>query len=179
MSKELTIMAIVALLIGGGGVGAYYVQKNADPVSTGVNTNINTGTEAKNTTSSNSQSSTVKDDDDDDEDEDIDDDNPTSGSGGAPTNTNTATTPTTPATPAAKSYTLAQVAIHKNSSSCWTAINGNVYDLTSFINQHPGGVAKIVPLCGIDGTATFTAQHGGQGNPETQLASLKIGVLAK
>jgi len=37
----------------------------------------------------------------------------------------------------AKSYTLAEVAKHASTSSCWSAIDGNVYNLTNWINLHP------------------------------------------
>lgn len=79
----------------------------------------------------------------------------------------------------AKTFTMAQVSAHNTKTNCYTAINGSVYDLTPFINQHPGGVAAISSLCGIDGASAFQAQHGGQGRPEAELASLKVGVLAK
>jgi cytochrome b involved in lipid metabolism len=89
----------------------------------------------------------------------------------------TATTPTSPAQPEGK-YTLADVQAHNSQASCWTTINGGIYDLTSWISNHPGGEAAILSLCGTDGTAAFTAQHGGQGRPEAELASLKIGTLS-
>lgn len=78
-----------------------------------------------------------------------------------------------------KTYTMVQVAAHASKTSCWSAIGGSVYDLTAWIGQHPGGQAAILSLCGIDGTAAFNAQHGGQGNPAQELASLKIGALVK
>src|ERR1700733_8583211 len=45
-------------------------------------------------------------------------------------------------------YTLAEVAEHNSATSCWTAINGGVYDVTTWINQHPGGPEHILALCG-------------------------------
>jgi cytochrome b involved in lipid metabolism len=75
------------------------------------------------------------------------------------------------------SYTLADVAKHKDASSCWAAINGGVYDLTAWIDQHPGGPDRILSICGTDGSAAFDAQHGGQGRPAEMLATFKIGVL--
>lgn len=76
-------------------------------------------------------------------------------------------------------FTMAEVAAHASAASCYSAINGSVYDLTSFINGHPGGSAAIKSLCGVDGTAAFNAQHGGTGKPAQMLASFKIGVLAQ
>jgi cytochrome b involved in lipid metabolism len=88
-----------------------------------------------------------------------------------------ASTQTSTAT--AGTYTMAQVQAHNSASSCYTTINGSVYDLTQWISQHPGGSRAILSLCGIDGTQKFENQHGGQARPEQELASLKIGTLAK
>ncbi len=74
-------------------------------------------------------------------------------------------------------FTLAQIATHNVTSDCWTAINGSVYNLTSFIAAHPGGEATIATLCGIDGTAAFNAIHGTDGIAEAALVPLKIGIL--
>ncbi len=88
--------------------------------------------------------------------------------------------PTTSAAPAATgSYTLAQVAAHTDAKSCWTTINGGVYDVTPWISQHPGGAAAILSLCGKDGSAAFTDQHSGQARPASELAGFKIGTLSK
>ncbi len=76
-------------------------------------------------------------------------------------------------------YTRAQVAQHNSATSCWTAINGKVYDLTNWIDQHPGGSETILSICGIDGSATFNAQHGGQAQPAQELASFYIGNLTQ
>lgn len=75
------------------------------------------------------------------------------------------------------SYSMADVATHKDGTSCWTTINGGVYDVTSWINQHPGGPEAILSLCGKDGSSAFTNQHEGQMRPEQELAGFKIGVL--
>lgn len=73
-------------------------------------------------------------------------------------------------------FTLTAIATHNSKTSCYTSISGTVYDLTPFINDHPGGDAMLV-LCGKEGTALFNAQH--EGNPKTirSLSPLKIGTL--
>lgn len=76
-------------------------------------------------------------------------------------------------------YTLADVAQHNNASNCWSAINGNVYDLTNWIYQHPGGPEHILAICGTDGSAAFNAQHGGQSAPAQELAQFYIGPLTQ
>lgn len=92
------------------------------------------------------------------------------------TTVNTATGTTTPGAP---SYTLAQIATHNNASSCYSAINSKVYDLTLWINVHPGGKDKILSICGTDGSAQFNAQHSGQRKPMTALARFLVGTLTK
>ena len=102
-----------------------------------------------------------------------------------PTSTTTSKTspvkkvPTPVVTSTTPEYTLAQVATHSNSSSCWSVINTSVYDLTSWINSHPGGKQAILTICGKDGTTAFENQHGGQRRPEQELASFFIGNYKK
>lgn len=76
------------------------------------------------------------------------------------------------------SYTLADVAKHADATSCWSVVDGQVYDLTKWINQHPGGARRILAMCGRDGSASYNAQHGGQNRPDQILKQYKIGTLA-
>lgn len=82
-------------------------------------------------------------------------------------------------TAAPTTFTAAQVAAHASVSSCYSSVNGSVYDLTAWISQHPGGSAAIKSMCGADGSAAFNGQHGGQGRPESELAGFKIGALVR
>ena len=75
-------------------------------------------------------------------------------------------------------YTFADVQANDSASSCWSVINGNVYDLTGWINSHPGGSSRILNLCGTDGSSSFNAMHGGQSNPESRLQSFLLGPLS-
>lgn len=91
-----------------------------------------------------------------------------------------AATSTQPATtPASSGITAAEVAQHNSAQSCYAIVGTSVYDLTQWINQHPGGARAILGLCGRDSTAQFTRQHGGQAQAEAALASLRIAALAK
>lgn len=83
------------------------------------------------------------------------------------------------AAPSASGYTMAMVKTHASDASCWTVISGNVYDLTKWISQHPGGSGAIKSLCGTDGTAGFNGQHQGQGKPASRLSGYLLGPLAK
>lgn len=80
-------------------------------------------------------------------------------------------------TPGAPTYTMAQVAQHVDATSCYSVIRGSVYDLTMWVNMHPGGKKAILSLCGIDGTAKFNMKHGDDGKPNTALTRFKIGIL--
>lgn len=74
-------------------------------------------------------------------------------------------------------YTLSEVAQHSTEASCWTAVNGTVYDLTPYLKKHPGGKSNIMKICGIDGTKAFERQHGGESRPENTLDGFDIGPL--
>lgn len=78
---------------------------------------------------------------------------------------------------AATGYSLAQVAEHATPEDCWAAVEGNVYDLTSWIAEHPGGEDRIIALCGTDATTAFERQHAGQPKPTEQLARHLLGPL--
>ena len=103
-----------------------------------------------------------------------------------PTTTPSATptptpTPTPSPTPTASTvgYTMDQVKSNNTSAKCWSVIDGNVYDLTRWINSHPGGAGAIRSLCGVDGTQEFNRQHSGQREPIQRLSSYRLGPLSK
>jgi cytochrome b involved in lipid metabolism len=74
-------------------------------------------------------------------------------------------------------YTMADVKKFNSRTKCWTAISGNVYDLTSWISAHPGGAGAITFLCGTDGTNAYKAQHEGQSRPTIRLSQYLLGPL--
>lgn len=72
----------------------------------------------------------------------------------------------------AATYTLAQVALHGSAADCWTVVNGKVYNVTAWENQHPGGAARIIGMCGIDATAaTPSNMPASSGRPTNLRAS--------
>ena len=85
----------------------------------------------------------------------------------------------TPEVTTQSAYTMAKVKENNSASSCWSVISGNVYNLTQWINQHPGGPSAIASLCGVDGTASFNAQHRGEGKPTQRLSGYLLGALTK
>jgi cytochrome b involved in lipid metabolism len=79
--------------------------------------------------------------------------------------------------PVKKTYSFEEVQAHNSKQSCWSAIRGKVYDLTSWISNHPGGEKAILSICGKDGTEAFVNQHGGKDKPEKALSQFEIGEL--
>jgi cytochrome b involved in lipid metabolism len=79
----------------------------------------------------------------------------------------------------ASGITIADIAMHSTRESCWSAMNGSVYDLTSWIPNHPGGERAILSICGIDGSNKYNGQHGGDQKKAMILFGFKIGALAK
>ena len=95
-----------------------------------------------------------------------------------PTPTPTATPTSTP-TPTVAGFTMTQVRANNSARSCWTVIDGVVYDLTKWISNHPGGSGAILFLCGTDGTNAFSAQHQNQARPAIRLDTYRLGPLNK
>ena len=96
-----------------------------------------------------------------------------------PTASAAAPAPMKSAAPVAAGYTMEKVKANGTSSSCWTVISGNVYDLTKWIGSHPGGSGAITSLCGTDGTSGFMAMHRNQSKPESRLAGYLLGALTR
>lgn len=83
-----------------------------------------------------------------------------------------------PTVSTAPALTMKDVAANNTAKSCWSAIDGNVYDLTRWISAHPGGSSAITFLCGTDGSKAFAAQHYGQVKPVNRLSMYLLGPLA-
>ena len=64
-----------------------------------------------------------------------------------------------PPPPPAKKLTAADVAAHASRTDAWIIIGKGVYDVTPYVEEHPGGVAAILKNAGGDSTAGF---HGPQ-----------------
>ncbi|MFB6166906.1 MAG: cytochrome b5 domain-containing protein [Candidatus Nanohaloarchaea archaeon] len=85
-------------------------------------------------------------------------------------------------TAAGQSYTRAEVIQHdqkRGNEDCWVIVEDKVFNLTGFIDRHPGG--KAVIKCGADNTARYHAVHGNSITRELMgdisLSDFKIGEL--
>lgn len=74
-------------------------------------------------------------------------------------------------------FTLDDVAKHNTKSDCWTAINGNVYNMTSAFGKHPWWDGTLALLCGVEWTKIFNSQHWSSASAKSRLAQLKIWAL--
>uniref|UniRef100_A0A336LQE5 Cytochrome b5 n=2 Tax=Culicoides sonorensis TaxID=179676 RepID=A0A336LQE5_CULSO len=54
-----------------------------------------------------------------------------------------------------KLFTLAEVAQHNTNRSTWLCIHNNVYDVTEFLNEHPGGEEVLLEQAGKEATEAF------------------------
>lgn len=78
-----------------------------------------------------------------------------------------------------KTFSLTDISAHLTSTDCWLAVEGKVYDVTSFIPNHPGG-EKILLGCGKDATAMFNGIKDGKGHTQNArdiMQTLYIGDL--
>ena len=151
----LVILAIIVIAIIMSNSNVAVAPANTTNTTNTTNTsnttvNINTATNTANNTNTNKNTST----------------------GG---NTNKATNTDQLGTPTKTSYSATEVAAHKTASDCWSIVNGNVYNLTSWISQHPGGSRAIISMCGIDASAAYGDQHGNKRRPANELAGFIIG----
>ncbi|TID18165.1 hypothetical protein CANINC_003906 [Pichia inconspicua] len=75
-----------------------------------------------------------------------------------------------------KSFTAEQVAEHNTRDDIWIIYNGKVYDVTQYLDEHPGGEEVILDCAGDDATEAFD-DIGHSEDAHEQLESLLIGEL--
>jgi len=65
-------------------------------------------------------------------------------------------------------FSIEDIKKHNNENDCWLLIDGRVYDVTSYVEKHPGGKV-IADYCGKDATEAFNTK-GGRGFPHKPVA---------
>merc|ERR1712113_1086280 len=61
--------------------------------------------------------------------------------------------------PVAMSVTEEQIAKHSVDTDCWCIVGDDVYDVTNFLSEHPGGKKAIMLFAGKDATEEFDMLH--------------------
>lgn len=93
------------------------------------------------------------------------------------------TQPSQTATPQSSGITLAQIAQHNSTSSCWLAIDGAVYDVTTYLSRHPAPSEVLNSWCGQEATQAWEDKGGEDeshsSRAEALLDGYKIGDLAQ
>ncbi|XP_055540129.1 uncharacterized protein LOC129726906 [Wyeomyia smithii] len=69
-----------------------------------------------------------------------------------------------------KQITLDEVSYHDTPNDCWIVLFDRVYDITSFLELHPGGHDVLLEHAGRDATIAFN----GSGHSKAAYASLKM-----
>ncbi|KAL8106221.1 cytochrome b5-like [Apium graveolens] len=60
-----------------------------------------------------------------------------------------------------KILSFADVSVHNSPKDCWVIINAKAYDVTKFLDDHPGGDEVLLQVAGEDGSEEFeSAGHG-------------------
>jgi len=57
------------------------------------------------------------------------------------------------------SFDAAEVAKHNTDKDCWVILGSAVYDVTKFLDDHPGGKEAIMLFAGQDATESFDMLH--------------------
>ncbi|KAL4905652.1 cytochrome b5-like heme/steroid binding domain-containing protein [Aspergillus multicolor] len=57
-------------------------------------------------------------------------------------------------------YTKDDLLLHNKGGDLWLAIDGTVYDLTKFSEEHPGGKKILMSVAGTDASKKYRKYHG-------------------
>ncbi|OJD29361.1 cytochrome b5 [Diplodia corticola] len=74
-------------------------------------------------------------------------------------------------------YSLKEVAAHSKKNDLWIVVHGKIYDVTSYLLDHPGGAEAIEEVAGTDCTAAFE-DVGHSEDARELLQPLLVGVLS-
>lgn len=55
--------------------------------------------------------------------------------------------------------TKAELAKHNTPNDCWVALGGKIYNISTYLDYHPGGVDILIKYSGKDCTALFMKYH--------------------
>jgi len=71
---------------------------------------------------------------------------------------------------------MAELEKHSDKSDVWTTINGKVYNVTKYLDEHPGGEEVLMERAGKDATEDFE-DVGHSNEARKALKALEVGEL--
>jgi cytochrome b involved in lipid metabolism len=71
-------------------------------------------------------------------------------------------------------FSLQEVAKHNTRDDCWIIIHGNVYDVTGYLKEHPGGADSILVHAGGDATVEFESIHSDDAQQMKEMVCIGI-----
>jgi cytochrome b involved in lipid metabolism len=76
-------------------------------------------------------------------------------------------------------YDWNEIEKHSNEKDAWIVIDGYVYNVTDFLNIHPGGADVIIERLGRDATEAFNNSliHAHSQNALEMMKKFRIGVV--
>jgi len=77
-----------------------------------------------------------------------------------------------------KQYSLAEVKKHNDNHSCWLVIHNEVYDVTKFLNEHPGGEEVLLEQGGKECSEAFE-DVGHSSDARELMLKYKIGEIVE
>ncbi|CAH1119119.1 unnamed protein product [Phaedon cochleariae] len=78
----------------------------------------------------------------------------------------------------AKQYSLSDIKTHNDNKSTWIVIHNNVYDVTNFLNEHPGGEEVLLNNAGKEASENFEL-IGHSSDARELMVKYKIGELVE
>uniref|UniRef100_A0A914PAI2 Cytochrome b5 heme-binding domain-containing protein n=1 Tax=Panagrolaimus davidi TaxID=227884 RepID=A0A914PAI2_9BILA len=57
------------------------------------------------------------------------------------------------------SVTAEELIKHNKENDCWILLFGNVYDVTKYLEYHPGGIPELMRAAGTDASDLFNQYH--------------------
>ena len=76
-----------------------------------------------------------------------------------------------------QTITWEEISRHNSKDDCWVVVDNVVYDITAFLDEHPGGRRLPVKHSGKDATEVWNSFHGHKKDTILkQYAHLRVGV---
>ncbi|RLN41642.1 cytochrome b5 isoform A [Panicum miliaceum] len=54
-----------------------------------------------------------------------------------------------------KLYSMKEAALHNTPEDCWVVVDGKIYDVTKYLEDHPGGADVLLEATGKDAKEEF------------------------